>query len=104
MIRITLTHHAEADRLDRLTAILQNLELGEIVQEREFTYDNGPAVRCLTSTGIVLVKSLRTGKLVTGYMATMEQALKIYGRTRMPNTLYQTIKYNNKRYAFLLKM
>lgn len=101
MIKITLTHHAEADRLDRLATILQVLDLGKIIQERIDLEKE--TTMCLTSTGIMLVKSKRIGKLITGFMATVNQMAYVYGDAVIPSTIKQVVKYNNKKYAFLLK-
>lgn len=105
MMKIELTQHARNDRLDRLSAILTVMDLGEIVLETADNHEDGIAM--LTSTGIVLIKSRSTGKLITGYMATPKQARGLYhsaGIERMPKEMKFRVEKNNEKYSFLYKV
>ena len=102
-MKVELTYHARVERIDRLTALLVNLELGEIILEAPDERNEG-SVRCLTSTGIVLVKSIHTGALITGYMATMDQLHAMYysiNQREIPRDILRRVKRNATHYSFL---
>ena len=103
MIKFEMTHHASVDRLDRLAACVQYLGMSEFVLEQPDTrYPN--TVRCLTSTGIIVVRSTTTNRLITGFMATPKQVCAMYKGQRVPQALYNTVVRNNKKFAFLAEM
>ena len=102
-MKVELTYHARVERIDRLTALLVNLELGEIILEAPDERNEG-SVRCLTSTGIVLVKSMYTGAIITGYMATMDQLHAMYysiNQREIPRDILRRVKRNATHYSFL---
>ena len=102
-MKVELTYHARVERIDRLTALLVNLELGEIILEAPDERNEG-SIRCLTSTGIVLVKSMYTGAIITGYMATMDQLHAMYysiNQREIPRDILRRVKRNATHYSFL---
>lgn len=102
-MKVELTYHAKVERIDRLTALIINLELGEIIFEAPDERNEG-SVRCLTSTGIILVKSIHTGAIITGYMATMDQLHAMYysmNQREIPRDILRRVKRNATHYNFL---
>ena len=101
MIKMKMSHHAVNDRLDRLTNLALTLGMGEVIFSRPDHRHPG-TIKEITTTGIILCKSEQNGCLITAFMATVEQAYELYGG-RPPQTIFNTVKYNNKKYSFLLK-
>lgn len=105
-IRMELTYHAREERLDRLASAVECLGMSKIIFEApDRRYKD--SVRCLTSTGIIFVKNERTGKLITGFMATIPQVMALYmknGYKRVPPKIYARVQKNNERFSFLLDL
>ena len=105
-MKLSMTYHAREERFDRLSALVDYLGVGEIVLEVPDKYYTN-SISCLTSTGIIIVKSSVNGVMITGYMASIRQATAMFytaGISRIPRTLYQTINRNNKKYSFLAEL
>lgn len=101
MMKYEFTNHARYDRLERLTACVEAVGLGEILKQTINT--ERKTITQITSTGLILIKGLETNKLVTGYMATVSQVAYLYhGHT--PTSLMKIVKKNNKQYPHLLEM
>lgn len=101
-MRLNMTYHAKVERFDRLAILVEKIGVGEIVLEKpDDRYPN--TIRCITTTGLVLVKSTSTGKLITGYMATIDQLHAIFAGTHIPNSIFFRVKMNNKKFQHLLK-
>ena len=105
-MKVTLTEHARQDRLDRLSTILATVELGEIILKTPSETDK-TAEMLLTSTGIIIVKSFTTGKIITGFMASPRKVKNMYkaaGFEKMPRQVKNTINKNMEKYSFLYKI
>lgn len=105
-MEVNLTYHARVERIDRLAAIIECLSVGKIILE---VYDkrHKGSILCLTSTGIVLVKSAKDGRIVTGYMANMDQLHAMYysiGQRHIPPRIFNRVSKNVQLYSFLLEM
>jgi hypothetical protein len=100
---VEMTYHAREERIDRLVLCVEHLGMGEIVVEaRDDRYPG--TIRRMTATGIIFVHDERTGRLVTGYMATAAQMHLIYRQARVkyiPEKIYKRVHKNNERFAFL---
>lgn len=101
MKKYNMTHHAQVDRLERLSLCIETVGVGDILkqcidQERQ-------TITQVTSTGLVLIIGLKSGKLVTGFMGTVSQIAYLYhGHT--PTSLMRVVKENNKKYPHLLEI
>ena len=105
-MKVTLTRHASVDRLDRLVALVEYLGVGDIVLEVPDDRHED-TIRCLTSTGIIFVKSITTGAIITGYMAGMDQVHAMYysaNYSKVPSRMYTRVAKNLEKYKFLRKM
>ena len=99
MIAGKLTRHAQVDRMERLVECITHLGVNEIVYERVDTYK--PTVKmAITDTGIILVRAVCDDSVITGYMATVKQAVALF-QGRMPDALFRRVVHNNKKYSFL---
>lgn len=99
MIAVKLTRHAQVDRMERLVECITHLGVNEIVYERVDTYK--PTVKmAITDTGIILIRAVCDDSVITGYMATVKQAVALF-QGRMPDALFRRVVNNNKKYSFL---
>lgn len=104
-MKTNMTYHAREERINRLNALIDCLGVGEVVLSAPDKLHTD-SVRCITSTGIMVIKGI-DGTIITAYMATIDQATAMFsqmGFSKIPHTLYRTIVYNNKRYAFIHKI
>lgn len=102
-IKTKMTFHAQVERLDRLTACIERLGVGEVALE---AVHNGVRFR-LTSTGLCLIYAVNEETLITGYMCTVNRCVAMYsacGYKRVPAGIFKTVTRNSKKYAFLLDM
>ena len=100
MMKFEMTYHAQVERIDRLSACITHIGVGEVVREVK----RHGAVERLTDTGLVLIVNPQTNTLITGYAATVKQLCGIYQGQRVPQYLYKKVQTNTKKYAFLYKM
>ena len=101
-MKTNMTYHAREERINRLNALIDYLGVGEVILSAPDTL-HSDSIRCITSTGIIVIKA-PNGTIITAYMATVDQAMAMFaymGFKKIPYTLYRTIIYNNKRYAFI---
>lgn len=104
-VKTPVSDHAKNDRIERLTACLATLGYEEFVLKVEDTKRGNDTTKFLTDTGIMIIRDTATGRIVTGYMATVQQAIRMYreaGYERMPNGMYKKIARNNEKYKELL--
>lgn len=88
-----LTHHASADRIERLTYITMTIGLGEIV--KEVYQERNDSYRCITSTGVCVVRSASQPDLIiTAFIASNQQIKNIYQGQPVPQWLRRKVKYN----------
>ena len=103
---VELTYHASEERIDRLATIIEHLSVGKVILETSDPRYKG-TIRCLTSTGIIFVKSRRDNRIITGYMANMDQLHAMYysiGRRQIPPKIFNRVQKNNSLYNFLLEL
>ena len=102
-----VSDHAKEDRIDRLTACLTTIGYNDFALIVEDTKRGNNTTKYLTDTGIMIIRDTDTKRIVTGYMATVQQAIRMYreaGYERMPNGMYKKIVRNNEKYKELLNM
>lgn len=93
-----LTHHASAERLERLLFINLNVGIGDEICRTVGTHGND---EILTSTGVVLVLG-KDDIVVTGFIAHMNKAISLWrnakGDIPIPSYVYNKIKKNEEVY------
>lgn len=100
-----ISYHASTERIERLTACLTTLGYNNFVLQVEDKKRGNGTTQFLTDTGIIIVRNSNNGNLVTGYMATIAQAIKMYrvaGYQKMPDGMYQKVVRNNEKHKELL--
>ena len=98
-----LTRHTFAERYDRLEYIMNTVGFGDSILFEAIIPNAENVMRKmqLTDTGVIIVKPLDADIVITTWIATIEQAVRISktsGHKKMPESLYRKIK-NNKKYA-----
>ena len=94
--RVKMTAHVIEERLDRLTYIAMNVGFGEVVLEHPHE-DGSGKVDCLTDTGVLIIKSAKTGAIITAYIPDIGKVTAIYhkmGYTRIPTAMNNKIMKN----------
>lgn len=102
MMTATMTSHCANDRFERIQKIINNIGLGNIVQERIEISSNRNYARkmlCVTDTGITIVKSENKMKIITIYVTTTKELIRVYnGRMNVPENIWTKVQYNESRY------
>lgn len=90
-----LSNHLVRDRIDRMNYIVNQIGIGTVIIEA--IDPNTGAIRQLTDTGVMLIKSQTTGKIVTMYVANqknLHQCYKWAGRKKIPEAIENKVKKN----------
>lgn len=105
MISIEFSEHA-LKRADRIAECITTIGIGERYVAKAPDARHPYTERWLTNSGLVLVYSTSTHKLVTAYMADIDQAYAICraAHVSLTENFARLIKRNVKRYAYLLRM
>lgn len=105
--KTAISYHASEERIERLTACLTTLGYNDFVLQVEDKKRGNNTTQFLTDTGIIIVRNSDNGNLVTGYMATIAQAIKMYrvaGYEKMPDGMYRKVVRNNEKHKELLEI
>ena len=98
-MKSNMTYHAFNERFERISFILDTIGMGEPVVSIRDPYHED-TIKVLTNTGIIIVNGETSKKIVTVFIATMDQAMAVYkiatNNKRMPERLYNKIKENQK--------
>lgn len=84
-----VSQHAKIDRIDRLMVIAEHIGWGEIVMEAVDENDSDHMI-CLTSTGVMIIKGIKTDTLITAYVPTpkkLSHLCHLCHREFLPETL-----------------
>lgn len=102
MMTATMTNHCANDRFERIQKIISNIGFGNIVKERiEISSNRNYArkVLCVTDTGVTIVKSENKMKIITIYVTTTKELIRVYnGRMNVPENIWTKVQYNESRY------
>jgi len=94
---VTLTYHAEEERMERIAYIAVTAEFGEVVRTKEeHDFHTDATLLELTTTGVIIVRNAKTKTLVTMYMASYKQATWLCDGD-MPDVVKRAITRNIKR-------
>jgi len=99
-MKMIMTKHVVNDRMDRMLMIAEHIGWGEpVIEYQDFGRDN---ICVITSTGVMLIKSMDGRRLITAYVATIDQIMIVCrrcGYARVPAPLYAVAVKNQKRVA-----
>ena len=95
-----MSKHAIEERLQRFNYIVDTIGIGETIAEhKELDQFGRENTKKLTSTGVIIVIGTDQKTIVTAYIASVQQAMRVYkqatGHKRVPNNLLQRL-YNNE--------
>lgn len=90
--------HCIEDRSDRIVFIATTIGFGEEVHRKVwYSADGRPCYRCITDTGIIIVRSVEDDNfIITMFIATVAQAQQMYGGGHVPQYLYNKVRKNQK--------
>jgi hypothetical protein len=90
-----ISEHGRIDRVERITRIITELGIGEIVLTIE--HREMKRLECLTSTGVILIKSSTDNVVITAYVASIDRVIAMYksqGYTSIPTALRNKVRKN----------
>lgn len=76
-MKSNMTYHAMNDRKNRLEYIIDTIGIGNEIASSP-SRDDPRVSRILTDTGVIIVTNRETKKLVTAYIATINQGVSVY--------------------------
>ena len=103
MVRINFTTHASADREERIIRIATTIGFGEVIGSFPNRNEHGPTMHCITDTGILIVKDRYEQNVITMF-ALKESRLHYYYGDRVPKSLLQTVRNNQRKRKFLFEI
>ena len=99
---MTMTYHCEVTRANRIQHIVDEIGIGQVVKEG-FLLDRNTGKGkyiCLTDTGIIIVKDELKQKVITMYVATTSEVVRLYaGRHRVPKYLLKKVDRNQSKFT-----
>lgn len=105
--KTSFSPHVTNDRENRWIGCATRIGWTEFVLEIKDTAHHNGTTKYLTDTGIIIIRDTASGRVVTGYMATLAQVKAMYsaiGRDRMPEAMYKRVMRNNKVHKDLLEI
>ena len=103
---MTMSYHCEVQRADRVKHIVEEIGVGQVVREKYVhTVDMVQAGKaglylCITDTGITIVKSEDKQTIVTMYVTTQKELVKVYGGAdKVPKYLRKKVDHNQSKYT-----
>lgn len=102
----TLTYHCEVQRANRMQNIVEKIGIGQVVIEKYMrSYNKAQAGQpgqyiCITDTGITLVKTEDKSKIITMYVTTQNELVRIFGgRNKVPKFLIKKVDHNQSLFT-----
>ena len=96
-LRRNATFHLSEDRLDRVVFIATEIGYGNVIKEKLYHDETrGTFWRQLTDTGVLIVRTEDKNKVITLWLANINQATETYNGARLPQYVYNRILKNRK--------
>jgi hypothetical protein len=92
-----ISKHLIEDRMDRYVTIATKVGIGEVQYTVESNGQYGFVKIELTSTGVIIVRSVVDDMVITLYCATVATIKRYFGFERMPLPLYNAVRSNERR-------
>lgn len=94
-----MSKHLVEDRLDRVVYIATTIGFGDVVKETLVDDPkNGKRYHCITTTGVIMVKKLDKETIITMFIATEAQLMRLYpNKGEIPLYLLSTVRRNAKQ-------
>lgn len=91
-----MTYHVKVQRVNRVQHIIDEIGMGQIVKEK---FMNNCYI-CITDTGVTLVKTADKLKIITMYVTTYRELVRVYeGTKRIPPYLKKRVDRNQSKYT-----
>lgn len=91
-----MTYHCECTRANRVKHIIDEIGIGQIVRK---LYHNG-TYTCITDTGITLIKDAASEKVITMYVTTYAELVRVFGGTKkIPPYLHKKVDRNQSKFT-----
>ena len=101
-----MTYHCRVQRASRVQNIIDNIGIGQVVIEKYVRgWDKVQAGQagnyiCITDTGITLVKSEDKLTIITMYVTTQNELVRVYGgRNKIPAFLRKRVDHNQSLFT-----
>lgn len=103
---MTMTYHCQYERANRINHIINEIGIGNIVLEKYRMTSKEVQSKgfygkyvCLTDTGITIVKSEDKQTVITMYVTTARELVRLYGGIRnVPSALRKKVDRNQSKY------
>ena len=97
-----ISFHISEDRLDRAVFIATKIGYGNVVHEKFYvTEDRGCYWRQVTDTGVLFVLNEDKTRLITLWLAKVNQAVEVFDGAKLPQYLYKKIMKNQQYQQFM---
>ena len=97
-----MTYHCQVQRKNRVEHIIKEIGMGQVIKEEYTRYDLTKPGRyiCITDTGITLVKSEDKQKIITMYVTTQKELVRVYhGANKIPPFLKKRVDRNQSKFT-----
>lgn len=102
---MTLSYHAQFERAERFAKLEETLGFTNIAMEAIDPKRNTKL--CVTSSGILIVKDVKTDMVVTAYMISVKELISISrkaGKKQVPPKLMKRVEKNMVRHIDLYRI
>lgn len=91
-----MTYHCKVERANRVANIITEIGMGQIIKE-VFIHERW---KCITDTGITIIKSANKQDTITIYVTTVRELIKVYGGDKkIPPFLKKKVYKNESKYT-----
>lgn len=95
MTEATYTYHCSYERAKRVANIIEHVGIGQVIKKGYFS---GKYI-CITDTGITIIKSADETKIITMYITTYKELVRMYnGEKKIPSFLKKKVQHNQSKY------
>lgn len=90
-----MSYHCAVERGGRVQAIINQIGIGQVIKEK-FIHDR---YTCITDTGVTIIKDANKLRIVTMYVTTYRELIKVYdGTKKIPSYLKKKVDRNQSLY------
>ena len=100
-----MSYHCRIQRVNRVQHIINDIGLGQVVREKyqhtpeQIARGEAGQYICITDTGITIIKTEDKQKVITMYVTTYKELLKVYGGQKsIPSYLHKRVDRNQIKY------
>lgn len=94
---MTISKHLTDERMERYLRIATTIGFGDEIESFKITDTRGTSYRCITTTGVIIVKDETFTKVITVFVARPAQIKALYKDRNPPVFLMNKAKQNQKK-------